>query len=424
MKYIKFIGVSVTLAALFSGCGESATADIKVDKTARTLNPSTLSSIQDEGLNYLNSLRNSAGMIPFIHNIQLESASNNHAKYLTQNNLFSHYESTLYAGFTGVEPADRATFVGYAQKNVGENISSSNGSVQNSIDTLFSAIYHRFAFLNFDYDEIGIGFSQSASYGYENVYNYSMGLSALRTLCESGGSRQETTYYGGICQDKSIQIGVEAYADVLSLNKSYNPDFVIWPSHGMGSVPPVFYEESPDPLPECSVSGYPISISFNPLKSGTIMIDSFKLYDSQNQELTHVKLMDKRNDPNREFTDKEFALFPMERLSWDSNYHVEISYHDSGVAKQKIVDFKTASLPYPMQTVEQKGMVLEAPLNQTTMFYLPPANCQDTLTTFTTTGVVAEITFHDANTIMITPKAKGKLEVFPSNGRDFTIEVK
>jgi len=424
MKHIQFIGISVTLVALFSGCGNTTTADIKADKTARTLNTSTLNSIQDDGLSYLNGLRNSAGMIPLMHNTQLEHAANNHAAYLTQNNLFSHYESKQYAGFTGVEPANRATFSGYAQKNVGENISSANGSIQNSVDTLFSAIYHRFAFLNFAYDEVGIGFSQSASYGYENVYNYNMGVSPLRLLCEGVGSTEEASYYSGICKDESIKVGVKAYDIALSMNKNQNPDFVIWPTHGMDAIPPVFYEESPDPLPECSVSGYPVSISFNPLKSGSIMIDSFKLYDAQNQEITDVKLMDKRNDPNREFTDKEFALFPTKRLAWNSNYHVEIAYHDSGKLKQKTVDFKTASLPYPAQTVGQKGMILEAAVNQTTIFYLPPANCNDTLRTFTATGVPADIAFYDANTIMITPKAKGKLAVYPSNGREFTLEVK
>ncbi len=424
MKYIQFIALSVTLATFISGCGETATADLKADKATRTLNTSTLSSIQDEGLNYLNSLRSHAGMIPFTSNTQLENASNNHALYLTKNNLFSHYESTQYSGFTGVEPANRAIFSGYAHRNVGENISSANSSVQNSIDTLFSAIYHRFAFLNFDYDEVGIGFSQSASYGYENVYNYNMGLSPLRVLCESGESMHEESYYGGICQDESIKIGVQAYGDALRMNKNKNPDFVLWPSDGMEGISPVFYEESPDPLPECSVSGNPISIAFNPLKSGSIMIDSFKLYDAQNKELTDVKLMDKRDDPNREFTDKEFALFPMNRLLWDSRYHVEIAYHDDGEAKHKRVDFKTTSLPYPAQTVGEKGMLLEAPVNQTTIFYLPPSHCNDTLTTFSTTGLPSEIKFYDANTIMITPKTEGRLEVLPSNGRNFTIEVK
>jgi hypothetical protein len=362
-------------------------------------------------------------MIPFAANKQLEAASNNHAMYLTKNNIFSHYESTQYQGFTGLLPADRAVFAGYAQRDVGENISSTNVSVQNSIDTLFSAIYHRFAFLSFDYDEVGIGFSQSGSYSYENVYNYTMGISPLRLLCEDAGGVEESSYYNGICQDNSIKIGLKAYNNIFAINKNKNPDFVLWPSDGMEEIPPVFYEESPDPLPECSVSGYPISITFNPLKSGDIMIDSFRLYDAKNNALTEVKLLDKKEDPNSKFTDKEFALFPMKRLDWDSRYHVEIAYHDSGVAKHKTVDFKTASLPYPMQTVVKKGVVLKASINQTMMFYLPPSHCNDTLSTFSTTGVAAEIAFYDANTIMITAKSEGKLEVFPSNGRNFKVEV-
>ncbi len=423
MKYHKYIGISLTVMTLLIGCGETGSVEGE-SKIERLTNDSSLIEIQDGGLSYLNSLRAHTDMIPLQREVHLEEASQNHAIYLTYNNLFTHLESVDNSGFTGVLPSDRTAFSGYEHALVGENISSSSKSVESSIDVLFSAIYHRFGFLNFDYDELGIGFSQNETYTYSNVYNYNMGISPLRILCEEAGEVSRGEYYENICLDSTKQIAIDDFTVAYEENKLKNPAYVIWPYDGANSISPAFYEEIPDPLPECSVSGYPVSISFNALKSGSIMIDSFRLYDSDNQEITDVKLMDQKNDPNQHFTESEFALFPMKRLDWDSTYHVEIAYHDRGVAKSEQVDFKTASLPYPYFNVEKSGAVFDVVVNETTIFYLPPADCNDKLTTFSATGLSAEMTFYDANTIMITAKSRGRLEVTTSNGRNFTLKVK
>jgi len=424
MKYIEKTLMSIVLVGLLGGCGETGVVELNSDKVSRSINLTSVSTIQDEGVSYLNSLRADAGMIPFQREYHLEDAAQNHANYLIINNTFSHYESQNASGFTGVAPANRAQFEAYAYAGVGENISSSNASVEKSIDTLFSAIYHRFGFLNFDYDEIGVGFAQSDAYRYGNVYNYNMGMSPLRILCEGAGEVREGEYYANICTDSSKMISLTDYTHAENQNKYQNPDFVIWPANGSDTIPPVFYEELPDPMPECSVSGYPTSISFNPLKSSSIMIDSFKLFDSNNQEIKDVKLMDENTDPNHTFTAYEFALFPQQRLDWDSAYRVEIAYHDSQGRHQEVVNFKTASLPHPSFKVSKSGESFEVPLNQTRIFYLPPAHCNDTLSSFSATGLLSEIAFYDANTIMITPKSRGRLEVKTSNGRKFTLNVR
>ena len=198
MKNFQYISIALTLTTLLIGCGQTGTVgnDSKIE---RTTNNASLIEIQDEGLSYLNTLRVFVDMIPLEHEVHLEEASQNHAMYLTSNNLFTHIESANKSGFTGVTPSDRTRYAGYEHAIVGENISSSNRSVKESIDTLFSAIYHRFAFLNYDYDELGIGFSQSDVYSYGNVYNYNMGISPLRVLCEETGVVNGGAYYENIC---------------------------------------------------------------------------------------------------------------------------------------------------------------------------------------------------------------------------------
>ena len=421
MKNFLKLNTTLVIASLFIGCGSSHDVAIN-SKNIRSV--STTQEVQNDGISYLNDLRGSLGMIPLFQEAHLENAASNHARYLTENNIFSHYESATASYFSGVTPALRAVNAGYQHQNVGENISSGNVDVKDSIDTLFSAIYHRFGFLDFRYDEVGIGFSQNDVYAYGNVYNYNMGISPLRVLCEGEGVVRAGSYYENVCVDSRKQISVASYENALAKNVLQNPSLIVWPRDGALDISPVFYEESPDPLPECSVSGYPISISFNPLKSGTIMIDSFKLYDGNNQEIKDVKLMDKGSDHNGHFSDKEFALFPMKRLAWDSDYHVEIDYHDRDVVKREVVDFHTKALPYPSHTVQSVGVVIEVPANETHVFYLPPRDCNDKLTTFSASGVGSSLSFYDANTIMITASSKGTLKVSPSDGRDFTLIVR
>ena len=109
----------------------------------------TMTSIQASvGLDYLNSLRTNAGMPAFTSDDQLEASAKNHSKYMQTNNIFSHGEDSTKSGYTGDYASNRAIFAKYKNKGVSENISARQASVEDSIDGLMSAIYHRFGFLS------------------------------------------------------------------------------------------------------------------------------------------------------------------------------------------------------------------------------------------------------------------------------------
>jgi uncharacterized protein YkwD len=131
--------------------------------------------VQEEisrGLEYLNALREKVGLVPFELNPYLSKAAYNHAIYMAVNKVVGHYESEGYNDFTGVTPSDRVTYAGYPLRYVGENLSYGQENIYESIDGLFSAIYHRFGFLDFNYDDVGIVI-------YDNFYVYYMGNSKL-----------------------------------------------------------------------------------------------------------------------------------------------------------------------------------------------------------------------------------------------------
>jgi uncharacterized protein YkwD len=212
-------------------------------------------------LNYLNCLRGLAGLQPFMEDILLQVAATNHAEYLNSNNDNGHTEIAGNHQFTGTKPDDRANFVGY-KTGIAENVSThSEGSYKESIEGLLSAIYHRFAFLTPTRDVIGIGES-SAVQNNVHAYVYNLANSKINALC-NGTNFNGTGRYWSPCSDTDFRIADSRFQAAHFNIANSNPNIIKWPAEGMIDVTPVFYEETPDPLPSYGVSGYPVSIEFN-----------------------------------------------------------------------------------------------------------------------------------------------------------------
>ena len=142
---------------------------------------STLSA--QEAIQQINHYRQSVGLLTLQPSDALRQSAQQHADYLSKINPRSiksmqdaHGEKEGVAGFTGKTVRDRAAAQAYPHKNVSENISLGNIDSTHSIELLMSGIYHRFGFLNFLIDEIGVGIS-------DKVYVYNMGRKDIATLC-------------------------------------------------------------------------------------------------------------------------------------------------------------------------------------------------------------------------------------------------
>ncbi len=293
-------------------------------------------------LEYLNYLRNSTGMISLKESSLLNQAAKNHSDYLNHANITGHYENdSSNPYYSGYSPQDRVHHVGY-DAYMGENISFGNRDYFESIDNLMSAIYHRFGFLSFGIDEVGVGSSGG-------TYTYNMGNSILDELCK--GSSASYGYYG-VCKNSSFYILPSDYEGATIGLASQNSDIVFWPPPDMVDIPPVFYEESPDPLPDYSVSGYPISIQFNHSKYSSATLSGFRLFeDEENLEILNTRLLDKSSDPSAKFDWSEYALFPLERLDWGKWYRVVVSIEGT----TKSWRFKTRDLNIPYLQVDSAG---------------------------------------------------------------------
>ncbi len=324
-------------------------------------------------LYYLNRLRCYIGEDNLTLNSNLSNAALNHSKYMNETQEVGHYESNSNAlNYTGYSPSDRVNNAVYNNTFIGENVSAGQGNYKESINGLMSAIYHRFGFLHLNINEIGIG---KDSY----FYTYDLG--------ENGSTN--------------------------------SPEVVIWPPKDAKNISPVFFEESPDPLPDYSVSGYPVSVEFK----NSATVDAFSLSDANSNNIGLITLMYKDNDPNNHFTDKQFAIFPKYRLDWGSKYYAHLQYKQNGTTYTKDWCFSTTSLNYYANRAyiidsSNDTINLNIKSDESYAIYLKPRDKDDIYNGYSVTYTVSNLNINliDGNTIYI--KASG------NSGNYVNIELK
>ena len=361
-------------------------------------------------LDYLNELREASGLVKFSTSSILEESAGNHANYIIENGKISHYENEDKLCFTGVGIGDRAQSVAYRASYVSENLSGGSRNYKESIDGLFAAIYHRFGFLDFKIDEIGIGINQNSLKRKKTTFVYNMGNSRLNQLCDGKSFESPGKYIGGACFDREFKIKESLFNDAFFLNKKNKSTVVIYPYNGQTDVPPAFFNETPDPLPEYDVSGFPVSISFNEKEYKRINLIAFKLFDSQNNELNNTLLYDHESDINQKFRKFEFALFPLERLDWNSTYNVKVEYIADDVKKEKKWSFTTRTFKEKLHTVTAKKFTFKVKKNRSEIFYFKPLSPTDILEDIEY-PLSVDVTIIDNNTIQFTASDEAPDEV-------------
>jgi uncharacterized protein YkwD len=300
------------------------------------------------GITYLNRMRKQLGMIPFKANQFLSRAAKNHARYLTkfgykEGHVERFRKSKLY---TGKKVSERVLHANYKTNYSGENIAPGPSvepryfqypisKAAQVVTDLMSAIYHRFTFLDYTFNEIGFG---QASQNY--VYN--LGNSHLNSLCSKKQSPIRGNFYTNLCKHKGRMIKVElkdkAVNKVVRQNKQ---DYILFPWPGHTNVHPVFYNEIPDPLPDLNMSGNPISLHFGPHIKSPVKITHFELKNEKTRKRLKVRQLNQNNDPHKKFRPNHFAFFPLHRLDWNTSYRAQLTYQIKKRKKTIRWSFKT-----------------------------------------------------------------------------------
>lgn len=355
-KFFKLSALAFALATLTAcGGGEAANddsgsngdnGDKQPDNSLTLENPYDIKSVnvaleKNNVFMNLNNKREEAGLAAYAANTQLDSAANGHANYIVAEDSFNAHNQTQTSStaFTGASISDRATNANYGSSYLAENISFNAFSGKQLLDDLFSAIYHRLGLLHWGHDEVGIGLvidvDKEASL--TDAQKASSQWASLVTL--SGNTL-------AVQSDPNAVSTVEAKSTV---------DLAKWPPNAY-TVPTTFYEEHPDPLPTCSVSGYPVSVQVHPSKVGTIsFVDgSFSLSDSSGQVVTKA-IFDNLTDPNKTdaSTEQEWiALFPEKPLKAATTYTASIQYVEGGVTKNLSWDFLTKQTDFDEHLID------------------------------------------------------------------------
>ncbi|MDH5560080.1 MAG: CAP domain-containing protein [Deltaproteobacteria bacterium] len=385
----------------------------------------TQGDIDEKALNHLNRLRKMVSMKSFQINPYLDVAAKNHAKYLVENGQIGHLEQPGLLFFTGVYPVERAMKAGYASKNVSENLSLGQADGAESINGLMSAIYHRFGFLGFLNDEIGIGIIKG---NHGQQYVYMMGNRSLSRFCGSTIYMDESVFYQDACKHRE-RVSAEKYDFIQIESLKNNPPVVLWPPPDSDFVDGVFFEESPDPLPDLNVSGYPVSLQLNPHFFKEIRLNYFRLYSSKdNSEIRNVRILSQKNDPNHKLTRHQFALFPLKRLDWGTQYRVEAGIFANGKNQKWIWSFKVRSLAQPLVTIQAKGESIYIQPGKKYAIYFPPQKNLpyiEKLKWEMSDNVKTKIDWEDKNTINITALGEicQKITFFINDQRFFQVFI-
>jgi uncharacterized protein YkwD len=268
--------------------------------------PIATNNIATDGLNWINYRRGQIGMPALTHNGVIDVAAQGHSDYQRINNVVTHTQTAGKPGFTGVDLQHRLQAAGYTfsgSNAIGEVISAtSNGSGFYMAEELITAIYHRFVIFEPVFREIGTGAATTSA-----NYNY---------------------FTADFVTNNGYGTGVPAAT------------VVTWPFNGQTQVPDNFnsdYEE-PDPVPDRSVVGYPVSVHANLTSKLTVQSFTIRAHGAGSDLST--RLLAQGQDTNTT-TQSAAAIVPLAPLAASTTYDVTFTGAVDGTPVTRSWSFTT-----------------------------------------------------------------------------------
>lgn len=253
----------------------------------------------------LNQLRNTLGIQTLTNNQQLNTASEYHAKYMIETNNIAHEESNTSNYFFGITPMDRVQKTNYNMGKsfvAGEVLTFTQGNIDEGLDKLIRAIYHRFILLDPVYSEVGIATEKKS----EN--------SVLEMVLASKGD----TY-----KFAPVKIAIYPYSQQADVPYVFNAN-----------------EEIPNPMPSgYDRVGFPVSIQAT---SGyKLNTQIFELYEKSTNQKVDTKLL--TTDTDSHVSASQAAIIPWKILKSGTIYTVKYKGDLQGQALNYQWDFTTGS---------------------------------------------------------------------------------
>ncbi len=358
------------MLAQLAGCAQSPNL---------TLDACPGAPVAEDARDQLNAWRQQAGLGALTMSPALVSAASAHGRYLATHGVNSHRQTPGRAGFTGRQPGDRALSAGYPNRYVAEVLStymneSRVSDARRSLDDLLAGPYHRFLLLDWTRDELGIGCHQRE----QIAWVYLLGHRGAAAAPEQ-------------------------------------PPLVVWPPDGAEDIPPVFFAEQPDPLPGHAVSGYPISVQFNPVRFPEApQAVRLQLVEAETgRRLPMIVQRQKSNDPHGLLNDHQFVLFPRGRLEWGQTYRAELRYGKDGLHNHAW-GFRVRERQEPVHWITEADHIVRPEPGRPFLLQIPPVEGGDASMSYrlaTHPSLEIEAEFVDPQVLRVTARGQGSGEI-------------
>ncbi len=204
-----------------------------------------------------------------------------------------------------------------------------------------------------------------------------VGAEWFEALCaalpEHARFRDSGRYRVPCADDTAVRV---EYLDVLDRQRRADlPEVVLWPPDGATDIPPAFFIEQPDPLPDLTVAGYPVTLQFNPALVDDVELRAWRISrddPAADDAPLEVRLLDHETDPNQLLGRHEFALFPLQRLAWGTRYQVEVEALLDGVPRRWAWRFTTRGSRDTLLTAAAASQRFVVRTGVDYLLYLPP----------------------------------------------------
>lgn len=303
---------ALLIAALLSACGgggdSGGTTSLATSTPAGQLTqepgaPLVSNNIATDGYNWFNFRRSQTGLSTLSRNGLIDNAAQGHSAYLNTNNTVAHEQVLGKSGFTGVKLGDRLAKSGYVVTSLqGEVIAgAANTSGFYLAEELITAIYHRFVIFEPLFKEGGAGAAVNTS-------------------------------------------GYAYFTTDLAGNSSYGPglpagQLVTYPFSGQLKVATSFSSnnESPDPVPNQDIVGYPISVHAN--YGSLVSVTAFSVRQRGSTTDLAVRLLKSDNDAHTPVS--AAAIIPLASLNANTAYDVSFIGKVNGTDVTRTWSFTT-----------------------------------------------------------------------------------
>jgi len=232
------------------------------------------------------------------------------------------------------------------------------------------------------------------------VHVFDMGAEAMALICGQEYRLRNGIYYlTGLCANLHKKIPQSVYEDARANIRKANGRIILYPYANQKDIPPAFYNETPDPLPGYKVSGFPITVQFNPYYFHKTKMLSFKLYDDVGKEIKS-RLIDHRNDPNGKLESYEYALMPLARLKYATQYKAVFDAIAEGKPIHRSWRFTTQEPSAKLYPIRGKKAKIDIGNAKKIWLYFVPGNRRDILKKVRHTKGL-KIRFVDQNTLEV-----------------------